>query len=115
MYTSGFCITYSKRDEYLTGAFNKPTHVHHIRAFSLSYPRLALAKSQPGSVWALLIAYELDRRLCCYMISLILCLSIVLGIVTSVVTKRLDIGLAMSAAVSAWIACIEALLLWMYR
>ena len=64
---------------------------------------------------ALLVYYELDKLRCSYLIMAALVLSVVAGIGTAMVTGRADYGIGMSASISAWVACVEAVLLWLYR
>ena len=64
---------------------------------------------------ALLIYYELDKRRCAYLIVAALVLSVSAGMGTAMVTGRVDYGIGMSASISAWLACVEAVLLWLYR
>ena len=64
---------------------------------------------------ALLVYYELDKLRCSYLIMAALVLSVVAGIGTAMVTGRADYGIGMSASISAWVACVEAMLLWLYR
>ena len=64
---------------------------------------------------ALHIGHELDKARCCYLILVALVVSIASGIAVACVTRRVDVGVGVSAAVSAWVACVEAVLLWKYR
>lgn len=103
-----------ERDEDLNAAFNAPCRLRHIDCFVLGYPSLAVHGLPTGPADALHIGYELDRIPCYYLIGSAMVFSAVAGITISVLTSRVEIGLAASAAISAWVACVEAVLLWIY-
>ena len=103
-----------ERDEDLIAAFNAPSRLRHIDCFVLAYPSLAVHGLPTGPANALDVGYELDQIRCCYLIGSAMALSAVAGIIISALTSRAETGLAASAAISAWVACVEALLLWIY-
>ena len=108
-------ITHRKRDEDMTAAFNDPSRLQHVQRFALAYRYSLLSSHSIGPSVALHIGHELDKARCCYLILAGLVLSIVSGIAATCVTRRVDIGVGVSAAISAWVACVEAVLLWKYR
>ena len=99
----------------MTAAFNDPQRLRHVQNFALTYPRFQISDPSLGPSMALQIGHELDKARCCYLILIALVVSIASGVAASGVTKRVDIGVGVSAAISAWVACVEAVLLWKYR
>ena len=99
----------------MTAAFNDPQRLRHIQSFALAYPRFQISNHPLGPSMALQIGHELDKARCCYLILVALVVSIASGVAATGVTKRVDIGVGVSAAISAWVACVEAVLLWKYR
>lgn len=108
-------ISHGKRDEDMTAAFNDPSRLRHVQRFALAYPRFLTSSHSIGPSMAVHIGHELDKARCCYLIVAALVISIGSGIAVTCVTRRVDIGVGVSAAISAWVACIEAVLLWKYR
>ena len=99
----------------MTAAFNDPSRLRHVKTFATAYPRSIATSSSIGPCTALHIGHELDKGRCCYLILGALVVSIASGIATTCVTRRVEIGVGVSAAISAWVACVEAVLLWKYR
>lgn len=103
-----------RRDDDLTEAFNGSRTLDSTPSFVSHWESLA-----PGHVptkrTALLIGLEFNKASCCYLLIAIMVLSFILGLMVVIVAKRLDLVLATVAAVAAWVACFEGLLLWMYR
>ena len=99
----------------MTAAFHNPQRLRHIQNFALTYPRFQPSNHPLGPSMALQLGHELDKARCCYLIFVALIVSVVAGIAATCMTKRVDIGVGVSAAISAWVACVEAVLLWKYR
>ena len=104
-------------DKTLTEAFHKPhlclcgsslseTHLHPV-----SYGDMTPLRTPR----ALYMAEAFDRDRACWIVGIAVLLALLSGFIAGIACRSVNVGLAVSSGVSAWLSCVEALLVWQYR
>ena len=104
-------------DETLTEAFHNP----HLYLYGSSLSETHLHPVSYGDTTplrtrrALYMVEVFDRGRARWVVVIAVLLALLSGFIAGIACRSVNVGLAVSSGVSAWLSCVEALLVWQYR
>jgi hypothetical protein len=98
------------RNDLLTRAFGRPELLGSAVDFVRSNSQFEVDST---SHEALLLYREVDRMSLCLLLVAALSISIALGFIVGIWAHRIDVGVATSSGMAAFLSCIEVLILWL--
>ncbi len=98
-------------DQYLTTAYQTPTHLSPDPHFVSSHAQFAV----DGGDKALLVSLALSKPLLAIFMGVMMVLGIGVGVLVGLLTKRADIGLLVGTAAATALGCVETALFWLLK